>query len=271
MPDTFTRQDMTTPTPLDPTLYHAHHILRADDLPFWHALAEEFKDPILELGCGTGRILLSLAGMGYHLTGLDNDPNMLSYLRRNKSEETANHSINIHEKDMRNFALTERFALTILPCNTYTTFQSHERRQIAQTVHRHLMEGGIFAFSVPNPHLLASLDILGEFDLEETFPHPNTSHPVEVYSKWQRTPDQITFTWRYDHKYPNGKTISHITSTQHHLDTPEMYLEELNDAGLIPFAQFGDHEQTPFDPDESTYFIVLAKTITKTHYDTIAS
>jgi SAM-dependent methyltransferase len=258
MPDTFTRQDMTTPTPLDPTLYHAHHILRADDLPFWHALAEKYKDPILELGCGTGRILLSLAGMGYHLTGLDNDPNMLSYLRGNKSE-TAIHSINIHQKDMRNFALAERFALTILPWNTYSTFPAHERKLIVQAVRRHLPDGGIFAFSVPNPHLLASLDVLGEFDLEETFPHPNTSHPVEVYSQWQHTPDQITFTWRYDHNYPNGKTDSLTTSTQHYLDAPEMYLEELHDARLIPIAQYGDYDRVPFDPDESTYFIVIAK------------
>ena len=60
---------------------------------------------------------------------------------------------------MRNFSWQVRFARTILPCNTYSTFPPQEREQIIQTVRRHLQPGGTFAFSMPNPHLLASLDL----------------------------------------------------------------------------------------------------------------
>ena len=260
MPDTFTRQDMNShilSTPLDPTLYHAHHALRADDLPFWQSLAKEYHGPILELGCGTGRILLTLAGTGRRLTGLDTDPNMLAYLRKTIPSQGLD-NLSIIQADMRTFDLPKRFALVILPCNTYSTFTAPEREQIAQTVRRHLQPGGIFAFSVPNPHLIASLDPIGEFDLEDAFPHPHTNHPVEVFSRWDRTPETITFTWRYDQHYPNGNIIPHITATCHQLDTPEMYLEELQRANLIPTALYGDYQRTPFDPEESTYLIVLS-------------
>jgi glycosyltransferase involved in cell wall biosynthesis len=63
-----------------PQLYHTHHSLRARDLPFWESLAAKIGDPILELGCGTGRVLHTLAGLGYTVTGLDYDPDMLAFL-----------------------------------------------------------------------------------------------------------------------------------------------------------------------------------------------
>ncbi|HLF91473.1 MAG TPA: class I SAM-dependent methyltransferase [Anaerolineales bacterium] len=261
MPDTFTRQDMnphTPPAPLDPTLYHAHHVLRADDLPFWQSLAKEYDGPVLELGCGTGRILLTLTGESRRLTGLDTDPNMLVYLRETiPSQALAN--VNIIHADMRTFDLPERFALVILPCNTYSTFTAPEREQIARTVRRHLQPGGVFAFSVPNPHLIASLDPIGEFDIEDSFLHPHTGHSVEVFSRWERTPETITFTWRYDQHYLNGNTIPYTTSTCHQLDTPEMYLEELQRANLTPIALYGDYQCTLFDPEESIYLIVLSE------------
>ncbi len=256
---------MITPPfpPLDPILYHAHHLLRADDLPFWQSLAKEFGGPILELGCGTGRILLSLANddpalSGLMTAGLDTDPQMLAFLRASLSPQ-ASPPPTLYQADMRSFQLPDRFALTILPCNTYSTFPAEERIQIAQAVHRHLQPEGLFAVSIPNPDLLASLDEFSDFDLEETFPHPQTGYPVEVFSQWEKTRETLTFHWRYDHLYPNGNTISQLATTTHHLDAPEMYQEELQRAGLIPIALYGDYERNPFDPENSTYLIILAQ------------
>jgi SAM-dependent methyltransferase len=63
-----------------PPLYHAHHNLYADDLPFWLDLAGKVDGPVLELGCGTGRVLLPLAQAGRQVYGLDNDWEMLRFL-----------------------------------------------------------------------------------------------------------------------------------------------------------------------------------------------
>lgn len=243
--------------PLEPLLYHAHHLLRADDLPFWQTLAAEHPDPLLELGCGTGRILLPLAESGRNLTGLDSDPQMLAYLRATLPAHAPN--LHILHADMRNFRLANLFNLIFLPCNTYSTFPSSEREQIAQAVARHLHPQGYFAVSIPNPELLASLEPVSPFELEDTFPHPETGHPVEIFSQWERTTETISFTWRYEHQYPNGNRLSQFATTHHYLDTPEMYLDELQHAGLIPLHLFGDYQRTPFDPDESAYLIILAQ------------
>ena len=55
-------------------LYHAHHSRNLEDLPFWQELARQQGSPILELGCGSGRVLLPLARAGYNVVGLEREP-----------------------------------------------------------------------------------------------------------------------------------------------------------------------------------------------------
>ena len=45
--------------------------LRMQDVAFYRDAAREFGDPVLELGCGTGRIAMALAQVGKRVTGLD--------------------------------------------------------------------------------------------------------------------------------------------------------------------------------------------------------
>src|SRR6187551_3175734 len=51
------------------------------DVPFWRNLAVHAGGPVLELGCGTGRIALPLARAGVHVVGIDRSDAMLSRAR----------------------------------------------------------------------------------------------------------------------------------------------------------------------------------------------
>jgi len=62
-----------------------------EDLDYWLDLAEEHGDPILELGCGTGRVLLNLARRGHAITGLDNSPDMLARLQAKLAAASGQH------------------------------------------------------------------------------------------------------------------------------------------------------------------------------------
>ncbi|HSB66003.1 MAG TPA: class I SAM-dependent methyltransferase, partial [Anaerolineales bacterium] len=139
-----------------PELYHAHHNRHLEDLPFWLALATQTSDPILELGCGTGRLLLPLAQAGFRCVGLDRDLGMLRYLHANldPSLMAKPHCI---AADISHFALQEQFPLIILPCNTFSTLATQQRRDCLSRVHKHLEPGGIFAVSLPNPELWREL------------------------------------------------------------------------------------------------------------------
>ncbi len=58
------------------------------DVAFYRKLAHEAQGPVLELGCGTGRILLAIAMDGIPCTGLDASPLMLDALRRKEATTT---------------------------------------------------------------------------------------------------------------------------------------------------------------------------------------
>jgi cyclopropane fatty-acyl-phospholipid synthase-like methyltransferase len=63
--------------------YHA----KRGDVEFYVALATESGGPVLEIGCGTGRLLIPTARAGVHITGLDNSEEMLEICRRKLEDE----------------------------------------------------------------------------------------------------------------------------------------------------------------------------------------
>ncbi|MGD8604269.1 MAG: class I SAM-dependent methyltransferase, partial [Anaerolineales bacterium] len=62
--------------------YQAQYADYEEDIPYWLKLADRWGDPILELGCGPGRVLFQLAAVDHQIAGLDNDPDMLALARQ---------------------------------------------------------------------------------------------------------------------------------------------------------------------------------------------
>src|SRR5688572_22282202 len=85
---------------------------RGDDVEFFVNQARMLGGPVLELACGTGRILEPIAGAGFAATGVDLSPGMLAEAHR-KSKAGATSSRYI-QADIRQFSLDERFALIFI-------------------------------------------------------------------------------------------------------------------------------------------------------------
>jgi SAM-dependent methyltransferase len=77
------------------------------DLPFYLDLARQSRGPVLEIACGTGRVLLPIARKGIEICGVDNSQPMLNVLSQNlaKEPQEVRNRITVHEGDMRNFRL----------------------------------------------------------------------------------------------------------------------------------------------------------------------
>jgi SAM-dependent methyltransferase len=239
-----------------PQLYHAHHCRYLDDLPFWLDLAAQSGDPILELGCGTGRVLIPLAKEGYQTVGLDRDRSMLKFAHLNIGQEIKPEP-RLVAADIGEFNLTIHFPLIILPCNTFSTLSHDHRRACLRCVHRHLRQGGIFAVSVPNPELLIRLPSRSMTELEDEFVHPDTGNPVQVSSSWKRTKDNFNVTWIYDHLLPDG-TVDRLEINAIHQITPlGIYLSEIENAGLMVTDLYGDFDHSSYKED-SPYLLILA-------------
>ena len=233
---------------MKPELYHRHHTTYLDDLPYWITLADQTGGPVLELGCGTGRVLTQLRAESIPVFGLDNDARMLEYLKLLDPDAP------VFLADLTRFRLARRFPLVILPCNTYSTLSAAQRRQALACVSAHLAPGGVFAASLPNPADLIQMGDSDEADPEDHFPHPVDGAPVQVSSSWQTREGKVTIYWHYDHLLPDGQVERTTHHTSHQLDPLEDYLSELDQAGF-EVESLGDFIGAPFHPEAD--FLIL--------------
>lgn len=240
-----------------PLLYHIHHEQEADDLPFWLDWAQRQGGPILELGCGSGRVILTLAQAGHNIVGVDHDPGMLSFLRKRAQAQQLD-EVEIVQADMKNFCLAQRFALILVPCNTFSTLRPDEQLATVEQNREHLASGGIFIASMPNPHLLTILPQQGEIQEESSFRHPLSGYPVQVLSQWERTQTGVTFWWHYDHLLPNGRVERNTMSAEHFLRETGEIVGTFEQAGLAIDATYGDYDCTPHGA-ETPYLIVVSR------------
>jgi SAM-dependent methyltransferase len=238
-------------------LYHTHHSLEADDLPFWRDWAEQQGGPILELGCGTGRVMLPLAQAGYEIVGVDRDPEMLTFLSDNAIVRQVG-EIDIIQADITTLHLNQRFVLVLMPCNTFSTLPAEGQRATVQRAYEHLRSEGLFIVSMPNPQVLRSLPRRGDSQLETTFPHPHSGHPVEVRSEWKRSKKTVTFFWHYDHVLPDGRVERQTISAHHYLRDKDSILETFRQADMNIEAIYGNYDHTAYDKN-SPYLIVVSR------------
>jgi SAM-dependent methyltransferase len=241
---------------INPQLYQLHHS-GEEDVSFWLELARKFKDPVLEIGCGTGRILIPLARAGYRVVGLDNNFGMLAYLWK-QLESQIQERVNVFQADVGAFHLEKRYPFIFLACNTLSTMGKESRQRAYNRIYEHLAEEGIFAASIPNPKRLDDLQVYGEPALEEIYTHPKTGNPLQVSSEWERGEQTILFRWHYDHLFPDGQVERTTVENKHTIISSEDYLDELRSANLHPVAVYGNFDKSEYS-GESPYLIFLTK------------
>lgn len=140
----------------DPSLYDA--VTPASfqgDVDWYVRKARESGGPVLELGAGTGRITLAVAGAGVTIHALDASEPMLDALK-SKLQRAPEMRDRVHvvQADMRSFELPERFALIIAPFRAFLhNVTEADRLACLRNVRRHLQPGGRFAFNVFHPSL----------------------------------------------------------------------------------------------------------------------
>src|SRR5207249_4667681 len=94
----------------------------ADDLDFYRNMAARTGGPVLEVGCGTGRVLLPFAKAGTRLTGIDVSPWMLARARAELTAAVLAERVKLVEGDARTMSLDERFRLVYIALNTFMHF-----------------------------------------------------------------------------------------------------------------------------------------------------
>ena len=126
-----------------------------DDAAFWRGMAEgAVAGPLLELGCGTGRVLIPLARAGFEMTGLDLSPQMLEVCRAKLADEPEDvrRRVTLVTGDMTSFELDGRFAAIFCAFNSFHHLRTIEQQMgCLERCRRHLLPGGVLVLDLFNP------------------------------------------------------------------------------------------------------------------------
>ena len=147
-------------------------------MSFFVEMARQTGGPALEVGSGTGRVLIPTARAGIEITGLDLSPSMLAVCRKNLAQEPEDVQARAQlvSGDMRNFNLERRFNLATLPFRPFQHLvTAADQLACLKTIHRHLNPGGKLILDLFNPSVqfLADESKLQEFGDEAEFTMPD--------------------------------------------------------------------------------------------------
>lgn len=165
--------------------YDAEFGQRVNDIPFYVEEATKADPPVLELGCGTGRVLVPVAKAGVQVHGLDSSPAMLEVCQRKIGDlpEHVQAHVALHQDDMRDFSFDDQFGLIYCPCRSFLHLMTTEAQIAAlRNIHHHLRDDGRLALNFFNPDVSliaeASGTGRGSARMQQEFTHPETGNRV---------------------------------------------------------------------------------------------
>lgn len=139
------------PYGVDAAFYDAIHGEFRDDTGLWASFAGRTDRPVLEVGCGTGRIALELARQGYAVTGVDPSNAMLS-LARKKAEDDAIDVSFIEGRVLDLTLETEHYGFVLLPLDVFLyCADGEEQRATLVRLREALVFNGVIAVDLPGP------------------------------------------------------------------------------------------------------------------------
>lgn len=232
-----------------------------DDIDAIKHLAKQCGNPVLELGCGTGRVLLPVAAANRTVTGVDISPTLLELTRTKLQGKPYAARVTLVEADLRTFDLPEKnFAFAFCTSNTLMHLNtSADQLAVLRNAHLHMRKGGVLLLDLFHPDMARLLEISGMQELADQWEDKNTGAQV---IKWSvRTVDiaeQLQDTlFIYEEILPDGqvrRTPCPFTLRFLWRNEAELMLQL---AGFTVETVWGDFEGNPYG-NFSEHLILLA-------------
>ena len=229
---------------------YAHLRTPRGDVDFYVDEAKQAGGPVLEVACGTGRILVPTADAGVDITGIDYSEAMLAKARQKRD------GLALHQADMRDFDLRRTFKLITIPFRALSHVDhADEHIAVFETMRRHLDADGRLIFDLFQPsykHLAEDNDDTFGFEREEggkkirryfsSFKHPSEQR-MDCAFRWEVEDAEgnveefrETFTMRWFFRYE----LEHALAR----------------AGMEVVTIWGNFDRSPLADDSPEYIFV---------------
>ena len=229
--------------------YDAYFVGLEGDVEFYVEEAGRCGSPVLELGCGSGRVALPTAAAGIDIVGLDRSQELLALAGRKQVDRRDRAAF--VRADMTDFALRQQFNLVTIP---YRTFQHliavADQGQALRRIHSHLADDGWLIFDTFDP----SQDLVAEgwrsgLRKDTDFIHPTTGNRVLVWYDREYDPQLqlIEQELVFEELADSGATLSRSCRRLTLRCTPRWEMEYLLERnGFYLEALYGDFEGGEF-------------------------
>ena len=159
------------------------------DIHFYKKYAMQMGSPVLELGCGTGRILIPIAQEGIEAHGLDMSREMLG-ICETKVRALNLQNVRLKCSSMDQFEYDEKFCLIYIPFRSFQHLLSTEEQlKCLDLVRTHLKENGLFILDVFDPNFEKLAAYAKHQDWEKDFSRKNPQTESTITRYFQARPD----------------------------------------------------------------------------------
>jgi SAM-dependent methyltransferase len=226
-----------------------------NDLPFYQRQVTKYGGPVLELGCGTGRLTIPLNLAGADITGLDVAPAMLE-VARSKAQRNGV-TISFVQADVRQYSLGREFKLILFADNSLShLLQREEIEACFHCVHQHLAPEGRFIVDLFTPSLrLLTRDSTQRYPVGQ-YEDPDGGGRITVTETSQYDPatqvNHIIWHYQQDNK----------PKTEVPLRLRMFYPQEIDALlsynGFTIEHKYGDFEEAPYATNSQKQLIICS-------------
>ena len=208
--------------------YDIEHAQFDEDLDMYRNFAELCGGRILELACGSGRLLLPLARDGYTLTGVDTSAAMLEIARRALEEAGSAGRCQLVQQDMCTLQLQEKYRLAMIALGSFGHIVTRTLQQQAlASIRRHLSTGATFILDISNEDARYMEHLSGQMLHQGTWQRKDGSFVTHFLSPASsNTRHLLELTHFYDTHRQGGVVQRTVSQTY-------LYLFERNEAELL--------------------------------------
>jgi 2-polyprenyl-3-methyl-5-hydroxy-6-metoxy-1,4-benzoquinol methylase len=243
----------------DPQTYDLQDEGYYDDYPLTEQWARSLGGPLLDLACGTGRMALRMAELGYQVTGVDITPEMIGWARQKAAKQGV--SIEWVVADARTFHLQKQFSFIYMLENVFQFFLTRaDQEALLARVREHLLPEGCFLFETRNPTPRNLLE--GRRPEPQKFTLPDGGHLVITEQHYYDPMTQIQhYTHHHTFLQPEGKPREKTVRTALRYVFPQEMEALLFYNGFQIRSCYGDWQQEPLTATSPAMIYVCQKRV----------
>jgi SAM-dependent methyltransferase len=252
------------PVPIDyyTGIYDRLHELLTEDIAFYKAVLADRKRRLLEIGCGTGRVLFPLLKDGFRVTGIDLSESALELSRRKLEDldEALQSRCSLVRADMRNFALDGTFAAAVIPFNTFLYMHTpSDQLACLRRIHEHLEPGGVLVIDLFNPRPILKNRQPGQLFHEISLYLEEKQTILSYFSSYVLAGGLFYWSRFFEEIDPAGRVEKHFAM----MVIKCLYQDELGrlaeQSGFEVEALWGDYGRAPVSEDSPNLIVCLRK------------